>query len=99
MLVLRRADFLRALETHPSIPVKLMVTLAERLRQADRQTASLALLGIADRVCNVLVTLAEEEGEETSEGYVIARRPTHQVLASMAGTARVLTITSATLSR
>ncbi len=88
MLVLQRPDFLRAIETHPSIPVKLMVTLAKRLRQADRQTASLALLGIADRVCSALASLAEDEGEETAEGYVIARRPTHQVLANMTGTAR-----------
>ena len=88
MLVLRRADFLKAIQAHPSIPVKLMVTLAERLRKADRQTAGLALLGIADRVCSVLVSLDEDEGEETEEGYLIRRRPTHQVLASMAGTAR-----------
>jgi CRP/FNR family transcriptional regulator/CRP/FNR family cyclic AMP-dependent transcriptional regulator len=88
MLVLRRPDFLKAVESHPGIAVKLMVTLAGRLRHADRQTAGLALLGIADRVCGVLTSLAEEEGDETDEGYVIARRPTHQVLASMAGTAR-----------
>lgn len=88
MLVLRRPDFLRAVESHPGIAVKLMVTLADRLRHADRQTASLALLGISDRVCGVLTSLAEEEAEETAEGYVIRRRPTHQVLASMTGTAR-----------
>lgn len=88
MLVLQRSDFVRAIESHPSIPVKLMVTLAQRLRNADRQTASLALLGIADRVCSVLTSLAEDEGVETAEGYVIGRRPTHQVLANMTGTAR-----------
>ena len=88
MLVLQRSDFVRAIESHPSIPIKLMVTLAQRLRNADRQTASLALLGIADRVCSVLTSLAEEEGDETAEGFVIRRRPTHQVLANMTGTAR-----------
>jgi CRP/FNR family transcriptional regulator, cyclic AMP receptor protein len=88
MLVLHRSDFVKAIESHPSIPVKLMVTLAQRLRNADRQTASLALLGIADRVCSVLTSLAEDEGVETAEGYVIGRRPTHQVLANMTGTAR-----------
>lgn len=88
MFVLRRPDFQKAVQLHPSIAVKLTVALAQRLRHADRQTASLALLGIADRVCGVLVSLAEDEGEETPEGLVITRRPTHQVLASMAGTAR-----------
>lgn len=87
-LVLRRPDFLRAVRTHPSIAVHLMVALAERLRRADHQTANLALLGIADRICNVLLSIAEEEGRETPDGVMIPRRPTHQMLASMTGTAR-----------
>ena len=88
LLIIRRSDFLQTLERHPDIAVKLMVTLATRLRKADRQIASLALLGITDRICNVLLSLAEEQGEESSEGLVIPRRPTHQVLANMAGAAR-----------
>ena len=87
-LVLRRADFLQALQRHPSIAVHLMVALATRLRRADHQTANLALLGIADRICHVLMEIAEEEGVETEEGIVIHKRPTHQMLASMSGTAR-----------
>lgn len=88
VLAIRRPDFLRALQFHPAIAVKLMVTLAGRLRKADRQIVNLALLGITDRICNVLLSLAEEEGAETEEGLVIPDRPTHQVLANMAGTAR-----------
>jgi len=88
VLVIRRPDFLESVERHPSIGIQLMVALATRLRKADRQTASLALLGITERVCGVLLSLAEEQGTETDEGYVIKNRPTHQVLASMAGTAR-----------
>lgn len=87
-LVIRRSDFLRALQTYPSIAVQLLVVLASRLRNADRQTANLALLGIADRICNVLVGLAEEEGVQTEHGYVIKNRPTHQTLANMTGTVR-----------
>jgi len=87
-LAIRRSDFLKALEQHPSIAVHLMVSLALRLRRADRQIASLALLGITDRICSVLLALAEEQGVETEEGLVIRKRPTHQVLANMAGTAR-----------
>ena len=88
LLVVRRPDFLRALQYHPGIAIKLMVGLASRLRKADRQITGLALLGIADRLCSVLLTLAEDQGSETEEGLVIRDRPTHQVLASMAGTAR-----------
>ena len=88
LLVIRRSDFLDAIQSHPSIAIKLMVTLAHRLRSADRQTANFALLGITDRICNVLLSVAEEQGVETEDGIIIEKRPTHQVLASMAGTAR-----------
>ena len=88
LLVIRRSDFLDALQAHPSIAIKLMVTLASRLRSADRQTANFALLGITDRICSILLSVAEDQGVETDEGIVIEKRPTHQVLASMAGTAR-----------
>ena len=87
-LVLLRTDFHQALRAYPSIGVHLLVTLATRLRKADRHIGSLALLGITDRICSVLVTLADEEGEETEEGVVIRKRPTHQMIANMAGTAR-----------
>ncbi len=88
LLVIRRRDFLRVIDEHPVIPTHLMVTLASRLRKSDRQVAGLALLGIAERISSVLLTVAEEQGERTEEGIVIKKRPTHQVLASMAGTAR-----------
>ena len=87
-LILRRGDFLQALLKYPSIAVHVMVSLAKRLRKADHQTANLALLGIADRISQVLLSIAEEDGYETPEGFVIRRRPTHQMIASMTGTSR-----------
>ena len=88
LLVIRRTDFARVIEQHPVIPTHLMIALATRLRKSDRQVAGLALLGISERISSVLLMLAEEQGEPTSEGIVLKNRPTHQVLASMAGTAR-----------
>ena len=88
VLVLRRRDFVRAIQDFPSIAIHLMVTLADRLRKADHQTANLALLGITDRIGSVLLELAEKDGYMTPEGLVIRRRPTHQMIASMTGTAR-----------
>ncbi|MCZ6635903.1 MAG: Crp/Fnr family transcriptional regulator [bacterium] len=87
-LVMRRSDFHRALRQYPSIGVHMMVTLASRLRHADYQTATLALLGITDRISSVLLSIAEEEGVETDEGIVIRKRPTHQMIANLTGTAR-----------
>lgn len=88
LLVLRRQDFLTVIQKHSAIPVHLMITLASRLRKSDRQIVGLALLGISERICSVLLSIAEEEGVETDEGIVIKKRPTHQVIAAMSGTAR-----------
>ena len=88
LLVLRRQDFLTVIQKHSAIPVHLMITLASRLRKPDRQIVGLALLGISERICSVLLSIAEEEGVETDEGIVIKKRPTHQVIAAMSGTAR-----------
>ncbi len=88
LLVISRSDFVQVIDEHPVIPTHLVVTLASRLRKSDRQVAGLALLGISERVCSVLLEIAQEQGVETAEGIVIRKRPTHQVLASMAGTAR-----------
>ena len=88
LLMIRRTDFVRVIHDYPVIPTHLMVTLASRLRKSDRQVAGLALLGISERISSVLLSIAEEQGVETEDGILIAKRPTHQVLASMAGTAR-----------
>jgi CRP/FNR family cyclic AMP-dependent transcriptional regulator len=88
LLAIRRTDFVRVIEDHPVIPTHLMVTLATRLRKSDRQVAGLALLGISERIIGILLELAEEQVEESEEGIMISNRPTHPVLASMAGTAR-----------
>ncbi len=88
LLVVRRQDFLTVIQQHSAIPINLMITLAGRLRNSDRQVAGLALLGISERICCVLLSIAEEQGVETDEGIVIKQRPTHQVLAAMSGTAR-----------
>lgn len=88
LLAIRRNDFLNVINEHPVIPTHLLVTLATRLRKSDRQVAGLALLGISERISSVLLAIAEEQGEETDEGIVIRKRPTHQLIGSMAGTAR-----------
>ena len=88
LIMLRRADFLRLIESTPQIATKLLATLTERLRRADQQIENLALRNVAGRIAATLIQLAEEQGKETDEGIVIAARPTHQELGNMAGTTR-----------
>jgi CRP/FNR family transcriptional regulator, cyclic AMP receptor protein len=86
--LLRRADFIKLLEKHPRIALRLLEELTRRLRKADERIESLALLDVTGRLAGILLQLAEEKGQEDGEGILIQSRPTHQELANMAGTTR-----------
>lgn len=88
LLNLGRRDFLFQLENNPKLALGIMRTLATRLRKADRQIESLALLDVSGRVARTLLDLASEHGEKTPRGLRIEKRPTHQEIANMAGTSR-----------
>ncbi len=86
--LIRRTDFIRILENHPSIALKLLEELTSRLRKADERIESLAFLDVTGRVTGILLQLASEKGHHSSEGVLIKSRPTHQELANMIGTTR-----------
>ncbi|MCD6308034.1 MAG: Crp/Fnr family transcriptional regulator [Candidatus Latescibacteria bacterium] len=86
--MIRRSDFIRILEQHPRIALKLLEELTSRLRKADERIESLALLDVTGRIAGILLQLADDKPEERQDGIVIKSRPTHQELANMAGTTR-----------
>ncbi len=86
--MIRRSDFIRLLEKHPRIALKLLEELTSRLRKADERIESLALLDVTGRIAGILLQLAEEKKVSQGDGLVIKARPTHQELANMAGTTR-----------
>jgi len=86
--LLRRADFIKLLEKHPRIALRLLEELTRRLRKADERIESLALLDVTGRLTGILLQLADEKGKDTDSGILIRSRPTHQELANMAGTTR-----------
>lgn len=89
LLLLRRSDFHRLIETHPKIALTLLKELTTRLRRADERIQSLALLDVAGRVAGILLQIADESGREAPGGGIFIRsRPTHQELANMVGTTR-----------
>jgi CRP/FNR family transcriptional regulator/CRP/FNR family cyclic AMP-dependent transcriptional regulator len=88
LYVLSREDFLAILEESPKIAIKIMEELAKRMRRADQQIKSLALLDVYGRVAGTLIQLAEDRGKKVKEGTVISDRPNHQEMANMAGTSR-----------
>src|SRR5512140_1864343 len=60
MLTLGRAEFARCLPENSSLSYAIMRGLVSRLRNADRQIESLALLDVYGRVARTLLDMAEE---------------------------------------
>ena len=60
MLILGRAEFARCLPENSTLSYAIMRGLVQRLRHADRQIESLALLDVYGRVARTLLDMAEE---------------------------------------
>jgi CRP-like cAMP-binding protein len=87
-LCLQRDDFARAIEQDPGMSASLIQVLAGRLRKANHQISTLALLDVYGRVARVLQELGEEEGKRLKDGRVVVRRPTHMDIAHRIGSSR-----------
>lgn len=85
MLVLGRADFARCLPEASSLAYAILHGLVQRLRAADRQIESLALLDVYGRVARTLLDMAEE----TPEGVKLIRhKVSRQDMAKVVGASR-----------
>jgi CRP/FNR family transcriptional regulator/CRP/FNR family cyclic AMP-dependent transcriptional regulator len=70
-----------------------MVEMSRRLRKANRQIGSLAMLTVYGRIAGTILNLVEERGvrihgENGKMVTVIRNRPTQKQLAEMSGTTR-----------
>lgn len=84
MLILGRAEFARCLPENSSLSYAIMRGLVTRLRSADRQIESLALLDVYGRVARTLLDMAEDvEGEKIIRGKV-----SRQDMAKIVGASR-----------
>ena len=84
MLVLGRAEFSRCLPDTSSLAYAIMHGLVQRLRAADRQIESLALLDVYGRVARALLEMAETDGERK----IIRNKVSRQDLAKVVGASR-----------
>ena len=84
MLVLARPDFARCLPENSSLSYAILRGLVQRLRNADRQIESLALLDVYGRVARTLLDMAEDQGELK----VIRNKVSRQDLAKVVGASR-----------
>jgi CRP/FNR family transcriptional regulator, cyclic AMP receptor protein len=88
LLSLSRAEFEGVLSHNPGIMGGLIKVLTARLRHANHQISTLALLDVYGRVARVIVELGREEGKRLKDGRITFQRPTHQEIANRIGTTR-----------
>jgi CRP/FNR family cyclic AMP-dependent transcriptional regulator len=84
MLILGRAEFARCLPENSSLSYAIMRGLVQRLRNADRQIESLALLDVYGRVARTLLDMAEDVGGQ----QMIRGKVSRQDLAKVVGASR-----------
>lgn len=83
LIVLMREDFQRRVQESPALAWALLLELSHRLRKADSQIGSLALLDVEGRMARLFLDSADEGGAP-----MIKKRLTHQVIAQMIGASR-----------
>src|SRR6266481_1008788 len=88
LLSLHRTDFQNTIGDNPSISNALIKILTARLRRANHQISTLALLDVYGRVARVILDMAREEGRRLKDGRIAYRRATHQEIANRIGTTR-----------
>ena len=84
MLILGRAEFARCLPENSSLSYAILRGLVSRLRAADRQIESLALLDVYGRVARTLLDMAEMQGDVR----IIRNKVSRQDLAKIVGASR-----------
>ena len=84
LLVISKTDFINCLAHNPQMALKIMQGLIQRLRNADRQIQSLALMNVYGRVARTLLELAKPEGGR----LVVGEKLSQQDLADMIGASR-----------
>jgi CRP/FNR family transcriptional regulator, cyclic AMP receptor protein len=88
LLSLHRTDFQTVLADNKSITIALIRSLTARLRRANHQISTLALLDVYGRVARVIAEMARDEGRRLRDGRIAFRRATHQEIANRIGTTR-----------
>ena len=85
VLVLGHEAFLRCLRENIAMADAVMRGLVRRLRRADKQILSLALMDVYGRVMNVLQELSQQEADGTR---VLRTKVSRQDVAKMVGASR-----------
>lgn len=82
--VIAKTDFDRCLAHNPSIASRIMIELAQRLRNADLKMEGLALMDVYGRVAHTLLQLSQSTNGE----MLVNQKLSQQDIANMVGSSR-----------
>jgi CRP/FNR family cyclic AMP-dependent transcriptional regulator len=82
--LIRKQDFEQVLDANPQLALTMLRSLCQRLRAADRNIESLALMDVYGRIARLLLDSAvEQDGKQVVPGKL-----THKEIAQMVGSSR-----------
>lgn len=85
---IERGDFIAFLECHPTVAIRLLGTLALRLRLTNEMFEDTIFRNLPARLAKRLLILADNCGQETAEGTRIDLKLSQQDIGNMIGTSR-----------
>jgi CRP/FNR family transcriptional regulator, cyclic AMP receptor protein len=88
LLIIKRADLKKYLESNPSVNFKIVSALIKRLRRTNELIYDITFLDVRSRIYKQLLRLAEEHGIKLEQSTMIDMRLTHQLIADMVGCTR-----------
>lgn len=88
LLIIERSAFLRLLETMPSISIKLLGVLAQRLRRLTERAEDIAFLNVSKRLAKAIVKLADEYGQAHGDAVRVSFRLSQQEMGDLVGATR-----------
>jgi len=87
-LVISREIIIDQIRKHPTIALKLLSDMSQRVREADEQICGLTHLDANGRVAQTLLKLSRESDMVTDEGYRVFPAPAVEDIAAMSGTSK-----------
>ncbi len=88
VFTINKLNFFSILQKYPKIAINLLKTLTKRLRKADKLIESLSLNNAEHRICNTILTIAENMGTYNNKKVTIEKMPNQEIIANMSGTSR-----------
>lgn len=88
LCILKKADFIDALESMPDLAIGLIGELSRRLNEAANRIRELAVSDATTRVISGLLRFGRRMGREVNGKVIIPMKLTHEELADMTGVTR-----------